>query len=61
MKQISLWELNGRGIKHAVKTVRMWCEYKGDAVTLEMLENGIRVTNPMVMKGDTDLYDKDSQ
>lgn len=39
----------------------MWCEYKGDAVTLEMLENGIRVTNPMVMKGDTDLYDKDSQ
>lgn len=60
IKQLSLWQLNGREIKNAVKMVRSWCDHKGYLVTLERLENGIRVTNPHANKDgdvDDDLYE----
>lgn len=57
--EISLWQLNGREIKNAVKMVRTWCDHKGYAMTLDRLESGIRVTNPCATKSaevDHDLY-----
>jgi ATPase family associated with various cellular activities (AAA) len=47
---LSLWDLNGREIKNAVKTVRTWCVCKGYAMDLARLEAGIRVTAPMAWK-----------
>ncbi|OAA54645.1 ATPase, AAA-type, core [Cordyceps fumosorosea ARSEF 2679] len=58
--EISLWQLNGREIKNAVKMVRTWCDHKGYAMTLDRLESGIRVTNPCATKSaevDQALYD----
>jgi ATPase family associated with various cellular activities (AAA) len=58
--ELSQWDLNGREIKNAVKTVRSWCECKGYAMTLGRLESGIRVTAPGAAKrvgGDNSLYD----
>jgi hypothetical protein len=58
--ELSQWDLNGREIKNAVKTVRAWCECKGYAMTLSRLESGIRVTAPNASKrgtADTSLYD----
>ncbi|KAJ3493554.1 hypothetical protein NLG97_g4655 [Lecanicillium saksenae] len=58
--EISLWQLNGREIKNAVKMVRTWCDHKGYAMTLDRLESGIRVTNPCATKSaevDNDLYE----
>ena len=60
IKELSLWQLNGREIKNAVKMVRVWCDHKGYAMTLDRLESGIRVTNPHANKDgdvDNDLYD----
>ncbi|KAH8168819.1 ATPase family associated with various cellular activities (AAA) domain-containing protein [Sarocladium implicatum] len=60
IKELSLWQLNGREIKNAVKMVRAWCDHKGYAMTLDRLESGIRVTNPHANKDgnvDESLYD----
>jgi hypothetical protein len=60
--ELGQWNLNGREIKNAVKTVRTWCECKGYAMTLSRLESGIRVTAPNAAKKsniDTSLYDED--
>ncbi|KAH6970897.1 P-loop containing nucleoside triphosphate hydrolase protein [Ilyonectria sp. MPI-CAGE-AT-0026] len=58
--ELSLWQLNGREIKNAVKMVRNWCDHKGYVMTLSRLENGIKVTSPHASKdGDVDkeLYE----
>ena len=58
--ELSLWQLNGRAIKTAVKMARSWCGYKGYAMTLSRLENSIKTTSPLANKdGDVDqsLYD----
>ncbi|KAF5586553.1 TOB3 (member of AAA-ATPase family) [Fusarium pseudocircinatum] len=58
--ELSLWQLNGREIKTAVKMVRSWCDNKGYIMTLSRLENGIKVTSPHSNKDgdvDKDLYD----
>ncbi|KAF9767335.1 hypothetical protein IL306_000126 [Fusarium sp. DS 682] len=58
--ELSLWQLNGREIKTAVKMVRSWCDYKGYIMTLSRLENGIKVTSPHSNKDgdvDKDLYE----
>jgi primosomal protein N' len=60
LAQLSLWQLNGREIKNAVKMVHSWCCHKGYVLTLDRLESGIRVTTPHASKdGDVDegLYD----
>ncbi|KAJ4007242.1 hypothetical protein NW752_007778 [Fusarium irregulare] len=58
--ELSLWQLNGREIKTAVKMARSWCGYKGYTMTLSRLENSIKTTSPLANKdGDVDqsLYD----
>jgi SpoVK/Ycf46/Vps4 family AAA+-type ATPase len=58
--ELSLWQLNGREIKTAVKMAHSWCEHKGYTMTLSRLENCIKVTSPHTNKdGDIDesLYD----
>ncbi|KAK1251345.1 hypothetical protein MKX07_005900 [Trichoderma sp. CBMAI-0711] len=58
--QLSLWQLNGREIKNAVRMVKSWCDHKGYAMTLERLESGIKVTTPHATKEgdiDKDLYE----
>ncbi|KLP12542.1 TOB3 (member of AAA-ATPase family) [Fusarium fujikuroi] len=58
--ELSLWQLNGREIKTAVKMVRSWCDHKGYIMTLSRLENGIKVTSPHSNKDgdvDKDLYE----
>ncbi|KAM0204839.1 hypothetical protein ACHAQI_009788 [Fusarium lateritium] len=60
MKELSLWQLNGREIKTVVKMVRSWCSHKGYIMTLSRLENGIKVTSPHANKDgdvDKDLYE----
>lgn len=60
MKELSLWQLNGREIKTVVKMVRGWCNHKGYIMTLPRLENGIKVTTPHANKDgdvDKDLYE----
>ncbi|KAF5620010.1 TOB3 (member of AAA-ATPase family) [Fusarium sp. NRRL 52700] len=58
--ELSLWQLNGREIKTAVKMVRSWCDHMGYIMTLSRLENGIKVTSPHSNKDgdvDKDLYE----
>ncbi|KAL7792087.1 hypothetical protein V8C37DRAFT_416451 [Trichoderma ceciliae] len=58
--QLSLWQLNGREIKNAVRMVKSWCDHKGYVMTLERLESGIKVTSPHATKEgdiDKDLYE----
>lgn len=58
--ELSLWQLNGREIKNAVRMVQSWCGHKGYEMTLDRLESGIKVTNPHASKEqdvDKDLYD----
>lgn len=58
--ELSLWQLNGREIKNAVKMVKNWCDHKGYVMTLSRLENGIKVTSPHSSKEgdvDKDLYE----
>jgi len=62
LKELSVWQLNGREIKTAVKMTKSWCEQKGYTLTLARLENGIKVTSPHASKSgvretDTSLYD----
>jgi SpoVK/Ycf46/Vps4 family AAA+-type ATPase len=61
LEELAAWSLNGRGIQNAVKMVRSCCDYKGYDLTLERLENGIKVTSPHASKyhvdSDTSLYD----
>lgn len=44
--ELAKWELNGREIKNAVKTVRTWCLLKGLVMELGRLESGVLVTSP---------------
>jgi SpoVK/Ycf46/Vps4 family AAA+-type ATPase len=58
--ELSLWELNGREIKNAIKTVKSWCDNKKYDMNLMRLESGIKVTAPQATKRgtvDTSLYD----
>jgi SpoVK/Ycf46/Vps4 family AAA+-type ATPase len=48
--ELAKWELNGREIKNAVKTVRTWCLIKGFGISLERLEAAIKVTAPQAKK-----------
>jgi SpoVK/Ycf46/Vps4 family AAA+-type ATPase len=60
MTELSKWELNGREIKNAIKTVKSWCDCKGYDINLLRLESGIKVTAPQAKKregGDSTLYD----
>ncbi|KAK5996712.1 hypothetical protein PT974_02052 [Cladobotryum mycophilum] len=60
LRELSLWQLNGREIKNAVKMVRSWCEQKGYPISLQRMENGIKVTSPHATKEgdvDADLYE----
>ncbi|KAF5562936.1 TOB3 (member of AAA-ATPase family) [Fusarium napiforme] len=60
IRELSLWQLNGREIKTAIKMVRSWCDHKGYVMTLSRLENGIKVTSPHSNKDgdvDRDLYE----
>ncbi|KAH6676253.1 ATPase [Halenospora varia] len=50
MKELAKWELNGREIKNAIKTVRTWCVCKGFEMNLLRLESGIKVTAPQAKK-----------
>jgi hypothetical protein len=61
MKELAKWELNGREIKNAIKTVRTWCVIKGFDMNLIRLESGIKVTAPQARKmvdGDGGLVDE---
>ncbi|ORY70333.1 ATPase [Pseudomassariella vexata] len=61
IKELAMWQLNGREIKNAVKMVKSWCEHKEYEMTLQRLENGIKATSPHAARvnhnGDTDIYD----
>jgi AAA+ superfamily predicted ATPase len=48
--ELARWELNGREIKNAIKTVRTWCDCKGFEMSLLRLESGIKVTAPQAKK-----------
>jgi len=48
--ELARWELNGREIKNAVRTVKLWCECKGYEMSLVRLESGIQVTAPQARK-----------
>jgi SpoVK/Ycf46/Vps4 family AAA+-type ATPase len=50
LEQLGRWELNGREIKNAIKTVRTWCVCKGYEMSLLRLESGIKVTAPQARK-----------
>ena len=46
IKALAKWNLNGREIKNAVKTVNTWCQCKGYSFEKGRLEAGILVTAP---------------
>jgi len=50
MQELAKWELNGREIKNAIKTVRTWCVCKDFGMNLVRLESGIKVTAPQARK-----------
>ena len=50
INQLAAWELNGREIKNAIKTVRTWCLCKGYQLSLPRFESGIMVTAPQAGK-----------
>ncbi|KAH6693328.1 P-loop containing nucleoside triphosphate hydrolase protein [Leptodontidium sp. MPI-SDFR-AT-0119] len=52
MEELAKWELNGREIKNAIKTVRTWCLCKGFEISLLRLEAGIKVTAPQAGKNE---------
>ncbi|KAF2419775.1 ATPase [Tothia fuscella] len=59
-EELSKWDLNGREIKNAIKTVKSWCDCKGYDLNLLRLESGIKVTAPQAKKresGNSSLYD----
>ncbi|KAF9869751.1 putative ATPase [Colletotrichum karsti] len=62
IEDLSLWRLNGREIKNAVKMVTGWCTHKGHEMNLTRMEAGIRATTPDATKSghpkdDDVLYD----
>jgi SpoVK/Ycf46/Vps4 family AAA+-type ATPase len=61
LTELSKWELNGREIKNAIKTVKSWCDVKGYDIDLQRLESGIKVTAPQASKSEkgieNPLYD----
>jgi SpoVK/Ycf46/Vps4 family AAA+-type ATPase len=60
LKELAKWELNGREIKNAIKTVKSWCDAKEYDMSLARLESGIKVTAPQAKKRDfenSELYD----
>ena len=60
LEELSKWQLNGREIKNAIKTVKTWCDTKGYEINLTRLESGIKVTAPHASKaagGSSELYD----
>jgi AAA+ superfamily predicted ATPase len=52
MEELAKWELNGREIKNAIKTVTTWCACKGFEMNLLRLESGIKVTAPQSEKSE---------
>jgi SpoVK/Ycf46/Vps4 family AAA+-type ATPase len=50
LEELAKWELNGREIKNAIKTVKMWCDCKEYDMSLLRLESGIKVTAPQAKK-----------
>ena len=50
LEELARWELNGREIKNAVKTVKTWCDCKEYDISLARLESGIKVTAPQAEK-----------
>ena len=50
LEELAKWELNGREIKNAIKTVRTWCICKQFEMNLLRLESGIKVTAPQAKK-----------
>ena len=60
LEELAKWQLNGREIKNAIKTVKTWCDTKGYEINLTRLESGIKVTAPHASKagsGSSELYD----
>ncbi|OJD10965.1 hypothetical protein AJ78_08165 [Emergomyces pasteurianus Ep9510] len=61
LKELAMWQLNGREIKNAAKLAKSWCDYKGYDMTLSRIESGIKVTAPHSLKRDhttpRELYD----
>lgn len=61
LKELAMWQLNGREIKNAAKMAKSWCDYKGYDMTLSRIESGIKVTAPHSLKRDhttpRELYD----
>ena len=60
IKELGRYDLNGREIKNAVKTVKSWCEAKAYEVTLLRVESSVKVTAPQASKQGAsceDLYD----
>jgi SpoVK/Ycf46/Vps4 family AAA+-type ATPase len=49
-EELARWELNGREIKNAIKTVKTWCDCKDYDMSLLRLESGIKVTAPQAKK-----------
>lgn len=54
LQELAKWELNGREIKNAIKTVRTWCICKSFEMNLKRLESGIQVTAPQAEKEEED-------
>jgi len=52
LEVLTKWELNGREIKNAIKTVRTWCACKGYEMSLLRLESGIKVPGPQARKAE---------
>ena len=52
LEELAKWELNGREIKNAIKTVKTWCDCKEYDMSLLRLESGIKVTAPQAKKGE---------
>ena len=52
LEELAKWELNGREIKNAIKTVKMWCDCKEYDMSLLRLESGIKVTAPQAKKAE---------
>lgn len=59
IKDLCLWQLNGREIKNSVQMAHSWCKTKGYILTLERAQSGIKVTAPHASKeGEADgLYE----
>lgn len=52
LEELAKWELNGREIKNAIKTVKTWCDCKEYNMSLLRLESGIKVTAPQAKKAE---------